>query len=116
MKRSQLLNIFFVVFIILVGFGLIMPLMPFYAAEYGGNELLVGLLVATYALAQFFGSPLMGRLSDRLGRRPVLAASMAVTALGFVLLALAEPIGKSFASLLAAGSPSIQIRIRLFWV
>lgn len=108
MQRSQLLIIFFIVFIILVGFGLIMPLMPFYIARYGGSAFLVGLLVATYALAQFIGAPVTGRLSDRLGRRPVLAASMAVTALGFLLLALAEPLGKALASVLSGGSASIQ--------
>lgn len=108
MRQSQLLNIFFVVFIVLVGFGLIMPLIPFYVSQYGGNELTVGLLVASYAASQFVGSPLLGRLSDRHGRRPVLAVSMAVTALGFLLLALAEPLGKVLASLLAGGAAPLQ--------
>jgi len=88
MRSSQLINIFFVVFIVLVGFGLIMPLMPFYVARYGGSELLVGLLVASYAMAQFIGAPLVGRLSDQRGRRPLLAASMAGTVLGFLLIGL----------------------------
>lgn len=103
MRRSQLLNIFFVVFIVLVGFGLIMPLIPFYVAQYGGSEFLVGLLVATYAAAQFIGSPVVGRISDRIGRRPILALCMAGTTLGFLVLALAELLGKGLAALLAAG-------------
>lgn len=110
MRRSQLINIFLAVFIVLVGFGLIMPLIPFYAAQYGGNELVVGLLVASYAAAQFVGAPILGRISDRLGRRPILAISMAGTAIGFLLLALAEPIGKGLASLLAAGPVPAQVQ------
>ncbi len=110
MKTSQLVNIFLVIFIILVGFGLIMPLMPFYVAEYGGSAFVVGLLVASYAAAQFVGSPLMGRLSDRHGRRPLLAVGMGVTALGFLLLALAEPLGRGLAGLLTGGAASASFQ------
>jgi DHA1 family tetracycline resistance protein-like MFS transporter len=109
-RRSQLFNIFFTVFIGLVGFGLIMPLIPYYVAEYGGSEFLVGLLVASYAAAQFVGSPLLGRMSDRRGRRPILALCMAGTTLGFLLLALAEPLGKALASLLAAGAAPAPVQ------
>lgn len=93
MQRPQFLNIFLVVFIVLVGIGLIMPLMPFFAAKYGANEFMVGLLVASYAAGQFIGAPLFGRLSDHYGRRPILAISMAGTMVGFLFLGLAETIG-----------------------
>ncbi|MGE5603051.1 MAG: MFS transporter, partial [Nitrososphaerales archaeon] len=104
MPRSQLVSIFLVVFIVMLGFGLIMPLLPYYAASYGGSDFLVGLLVASYAAAQFVGAPLLGRMSDQRGRRPILVISMLGTALGFVLLALADPIGRAIGSLLAAGA------------
>jgi DHA1 family tetracycline resistance protein-like MFS transporter len=96
---GSLLNIFLVVFIDLLGFGLILPLLPFYAGQYGASNFVVGLLAASYALAQFIGAPLLGRLSDRYGRRPVLMISIAGTALGFLLLGLAGPIGRWLAAL-----------------
>jgi DHA1 family tetracycline resistance protein-like MFS transporter len=96
---AKLINIFLVVFIDLLGFGLILPLLPFYAGEYGASDFLVGLLAAAYALAQFFGAPLLGRLSDRYGRRPILMISIAGTALSFVLLGIADPLGRWLASL-----------------
>jgi DHA1 family tetracycline resistance protein-like MFS transporter len=96
---AKLINIFLVVFIDLLGFGLILPLLPFYAGEYGASDFVIGLLAAAYALAQFFGAPLLGRLSDRYGRRPVLMISIAGTALSFLLLAVADPLGRWLASL-----------------
>ena len=81
MKNKRLLNIFLVVFIDLLGFGLILPLLPYYAGAYGASSFVVGLLTAAYALAQFVGAPFLGRLSDRYGRRPVLMISIAGTAL-----------------------------------
>jgi DHA1 family tetracycline resistance protein-like MFS transporter len=98
MQRSRLVNIFLVVFIDLLGFGLILPLLPYFAGQYGASQFLVGLLVAAYAAGQFVGAPLMGRLSDRYGRRPILVVSIAGTALGFLLLGLAEPLGRLLAS------------------
>jgi DHA1 family tetracycline resistance protein-like MFS transporter len=94
MKKSRLLGIFLVVFVDLLGFGLILPLLPFYAESYGASATLVGLLVASYALAQFFGAPLLGRLSDRYGRRPILMVSILGTVVGFLMLGFAEPLGK----------------------
>ena len=96
MQRTQFLNIFVLVVILLMGFGLIVPIMPFFAAQYGANELMVGLIVATYAAGQFLGAPLVGRLSDRMGRRPMLALTMAGTVLSFLLLGLAEILGKQY--------------------
>ena len=106
---GSLLNIFLVVFIDLLGFGLILPLLPFYAGQYGASDFVVGLLAASYALAQFIGAPLLGRLSDRYGRRPVLMISIAGTALGFLILALADPIGRSLARLPLANASGDQL-------
>jgi len=97
MKNSRLLTIFLIVFIDLLGFGLILPLLPYYAEAYGATPVIVGLLVASYAAAQLVGAPLLGRLSDRLGRRPVLLLSVAGTFVGFLLLGFAAPLGKLLA-------------------
>ena len=94
-ERNRLLTIFLIVFVDLLGFSLILPLLPYYAEQYGANALTVGLLTASYAAAQLVGAPLLGRLSDQHGRRPILLVSIAGTALGFLLLALAEVLGQS---------------------
>jgi MFS transporter, DHA1 family, tetracycline resistance protein len=96
--KSRLANIFLIVFIDMLGFGLILPLLPFYAQKYGATPFIVGLLVASYAAAQLIAAPILGRLSDRYGRRPVLLVSLAGTFVGFIVLALAEPLGKLIAN------------------
>lgn len=97
MNNKRLFSIIFVVFIDLLGFSLILPLLPYYAEKYGATQLVTGLLVASYALMQLIGAPLLGRLSDRFGRRPVLLASVFGTFLGFLLLGFADPIGMALA-------------------
>jgi MFS transporter, DHA1 family, tetracycline resistance protein len=98
MKTSRLANIFLVVLIDMLGFGLILPLLPFYAERYGATPFVVGLLAASYAAAQLIGAPILGRLSDRHGRRPILLMSLAGTFVGFILLGVAEPLGKLIAN------------------
>jgi DHA1 family tetracycline resistance protein-like MFS transporter len=102
MDRRRLITVFVIVFVDLLGFGLILPLLPYYADRFGATPLVVGLLAASYAAAQLIGAPVLGRLSDRHGRRPVLLVSIAGTALGFVLLGLAETLGVWLAGLLPA--------------
>lgn len=99
MNNRRLISVFIIVFIDLLGFGLILPLLPYYADEFGATPTVVGLLTASYAAAQFIGAPVLGRLSDRHGRRPVLLVSIAGTMLGFLLLGFAEPLGKWLAGL-----------------
>jgi MFS transporter, DHA1 family, tetracycline resistance protein len=114
MKNSRLLTIFLIVFVDLLGFSLILPLLPYYAETYGATPVIVGLLVASYAAAQFIGAPLLGRLSDRHGRRPILLLSVAGTFVGFLLLGLAAPLGNWLASLLAPQAANLFILGFLF--
>ena len=103
MKKSPLLPIFLIVFIDLLGFGLILPLLPFYAKSFGANELTIGLLLASYSLMQFIGAPVLGRLSDKYGRRPILLISQLGTFAGFVMLGFANGLGMLFASRIVDG-------------
>lgn len=89
MKKSPLSIIFFVVFIDLVGFGIVIPILPYYAEAYGASATVLGWLMMSYSLMQFFFAPIWGRLSDRIGRRPVLLGSMAGLALSMLMLGLA---------------------------
>lgn len=114
MKNSRLITIFAIVFVDLLGFGLILPLLPFYAESYGASAVIVGLLVASYAAAQLIGSPLLGRLSDRYGRRPILLLSVFGTFLGFLLLGFAPAIGEGLAAVIAPQAANTFIIIVLF--
>ncbi len=115
MKTARLINIFVVVFVDLLGFSLILPLLPYYAEKFGATPAVVGLLTASYAAASLLGAPLMGRLSDRHGRRPILLASVGGTFLGFLILGFAEPIGRGLANLIAPASANTFILGTLFF-
>ncbi len=82
MQTRQLWAVLIVAFIDLLGFSLIVPIIPFYAEQFGASPFLVGLLVASYAAAQVLGAPLIGRFSDRYGRRPALLITICCNAIG----------------------------------
>ncbi|MGB7115447.1 MAG: MFS transporter [Anaerolineales bacterium] len=103
MRKSSLSIIFIIVFIDLLGFSLILPLLPFYAETFGASPTIVGLLVASYAAAQLIGAPLLGRMSDRFGRRPILLISILGTFVGFLMLGFAQSLWILFASRLLDG-------------
>ena len=94
----------FIVFIDLIGFGLVIPLLPFYAVRFGATAPEVTWLMATYSLMQLLAAPFWGGLSDRLGRRPVLMASMAASALAYVWLGAANQLWMLFAARALAGA------------
>src|SRR5882672_3632457 len=98
MKRSPLLVIFVTVFIDLVGFGIVIPVLPYYAegTKFGATPSQVGLLFASYSIMQLIFAPVLGRLSDKYGRRPVLLASLLGTALGFLILGFATTLWMLF--------------------
>jgi MFS transporter, DHA1 family, tetracycline resistance protein len=84
-RKSPLFVIFLTVLIDLIGFGLIIPLLPFYAQEFGAGALLIGGLTAAYSVMQLIFTPILGTLSDRIGRRPVLLVMILVNAVGFAV-------------------------------
>jgi len=90
MRKHRLAVIFFVVLVDMLSFSVVLPLLPYLADSLGASKLQIGLLTAMYPLAQFFGAPVLGRLSDRFGRKPILLISIAGTVLGFVVLATAR--------------------------
>ena len=94
MKRSPLVVIFTTVFIDLVGFGIVIPVLPFYAegTRFNASPRTVGLLFASYSIMQLIFSPILGRLSDKHGRRPVLLLSIIGTGIGFLVLGLAKTV------------------------
>jgi DHA1 family tetracycline resistance protein-like MFS transporter len=98
-----LLIIFLTIFVNLVGFGIIIPLLPFYAVTFGASPSVIGLLFAVFSLSQLMAAPILGDLSDRYGRRPVLMFSLAGTVLSFVMLALAHTVWMLFAARIVDG-------------
>ena len=100
---SPLAIIFLTIFVNLVGFGIIIPLLPFYAETFGASPLVIGLLFASFSLSQLVASPILGDLSDRWGRRPVLIFSLLGTVVSFVMLALAGNLALLFAARIVDG-------------
>src|SRR5262245_353289 len=103
MRRSPLAIIFLTVFIDLVGFGIVLPLLPYYAETYGASSFAVGLLQTSYSVMQFLFTPVWGRLSDRYGRRPMILMSLAGSFIGFLVFGLAGNLYVLFAARMVAG-------------
>jgi len=89
MKKSPLFTIFLVVFFDLLSFGIVIPILPYYSRTFGASAFSLGWLMAAYSIAQFFFAPIWGSLSDRIGRRPVLLATILLGASAMVATALA---------------------------
>jgi DHA1 family tetracycline resistance protein-like MFS transporter len=96
MDRRRLTVIFIIVFVDVLGFGLILPLLPYYATELGASPTVIGALVASYALAQVIGVPILGRASDIYGRRPILILCILGTTAGFLILGFASTLWMLF--------------------
>jgi DHA1 family tetracycline resistance protein-like MFS transporter len=116
-KRQASLGILFlVVFVDLLGFGMVIPVMPIYAEHLGASEAATGWLSTGYSLMQFVFAPIWGRLSDRVGRRPVLLVSIAMTALAFLLYGVAASFAVLLVSRLFAGAATANIAIAQAYV
>lgn len=106
---KKIMPVLVIILVDLLGLSIIIPLMPLYAARFGANALVIGLLGSTYPFMQFIGAPVLGRLSDRFGRRPILIVSQIGTFLGFILLGFANVLPLLFLSRVIDGLSGANI-------
>lgn len=99
----MLVTVWLTLFLDLAGFGIILPVLPYYAESFGASPSTVALLATVFSAAQFVMSPVLGRLSDRVGRRPVMLGSIAVAVAAMILLALATHLWMVFAARIVSG-------------
>jgi len=99
MRRPSVLIIFLTVFIDLIGFGIVVPLVPVYSRQFEAHGAVIGLIIASFSAMQFLSAPIWGRLSDRHGRRPILLLSTAGAAASYVLFALSSGLSNHVAGL-----------------
>lgn len=111
MKNKNLLTIFLIVLIDLLGFGIILPLLPYIAEKYQANPFQIGMLVATYSFFQLIASPILGRLSDRYGRKKILMISQFGSAIGYLIMGLAGSLPLLFVSRIVDGITGGNISI-----
>lgn len=103
-ERKRALGVLFLtIFVNLLGFGIVIPLLPFYGSNLGASDAVVGWLFASYSLAQLVAAPFLGSLSDRYGRRPILLGSLIGTVISFLMLGAARSIPMLFASRILDG-------------
>lgn len=107
---------FLTVFIDLIGFGIVIPLLPLWAKHYGADGFTIGLLMMSYSLMQFFFAPMWGRLSDKIGRRPVLLISLAVSAIGYSIWGFADSLWMLFVSRIVAGFGNANLAVAQAYV
>ena len=108
--------LFVTVFLDLVGFGIIIPFLAYYVESFGANAATVGLLMSCYSLAQFIFAPIWGRISDRVGRRPILLLGLAGSVAGFTMFGLARTlvilfIGRAVMGIFGATIPTAQAAV-----
>lgn len=109
MKKSPVVIVFVTVFIDLLGFGIIIPLLPFYAESFGATAFTVGMLSTSFSMAQFVFAPLWGRLSDRIGRRPIILLGLFGSFLSYLGFAFATTLPLLFAARIFAGIAGANI-------
>lgn len=102
-KSSALSTVFLIVVIDLIGFGIVLPLIPFYAQQFNATSVEIGMLYSVYSLCQLVSSPFWGALSDRIGRRPVMLISTFGASAAYVMFALSHSLGMLFLSRFIAG-------------
>jgi DHA1 family tetracycline resistance protein-like MFS transporter len=106
---SPLVVIFVTVFIDLLGFGIIIPLLPFYAESFGASAFTIGLLNTSFSLMQFLFSPIWGRWSDRIGRKPIILIGLLGSCLSYVTMALAPSLTLLFVARIVGGIAGANI-------
>ena len=108
---SRLTIIFLTIFIDLIGFGIVLPLLPFYGQDLGASPAVIGLIVGIHPGMQFLFGPIWGRLSDRVGRRPILLLGLLGSAASYLIFAFATNVGWLFASRMMAGIAGANIPV-----
>ncbi|MGE5176090.1 MAG: MFS transporter [Hyphomicrobiales bacterium] len=116
LTRGSRSILFLTVFIHLLGFGILIPLLPYYAMKYGAGGVMIGLLNTSFSFAQFLFAPVWGRLSDRVGRRPVLLGSLLLTGASYVVFAMAQSLPVLFVSRILAGVAGATLSTALAYV
>ena len=106
---KRILPVIVIVFVDLLGLSIIIPLLPLFAARFSATPLVIGILQATYPLMQFLGAPILGRLSDRFGRKPILIISQIGTLAGFILLGFSNTLWLLFLSRIIDGLSGANI-------
>ena len=101
--KTALPILFIVIFLVMVGFGIIIPVLPFYAEEMGANSTELGFLMSVYSLMQFIFAPIWGQVSDRIGRKPVMMIGIAGLALSFFIQAMSTELWMLFAARIIGG-------------
>ncbi len=109
MKKSPLFVLFFTMFIDLVGFGIVLPLLPTYSKDIGASPLMIGLIAASFSIMQFFFAPIWGTISDKIGRRPILLVSIATSSISYLIFSQADTIILLIISRVLAGIGSANI-------
>ncbi|HEV8399441.1 MAG TPA: MFS transporter [Gemmatimonadales bacterium] len=108
-NRARLGVIFFTVLVDLIGFGIVMPILPVYAQRFGAHGIGYGALIFVFSAMQFLATALLGRMSDRIGRRPILLTTMVLNAAGYILFAFAPSYWWLFAARVISGLASGNI-------
>lgn len=108
---GSLPSLYAIVVVDLIGFGIVIPILPFYAEAYGASATVLGLLLTAYAGMQFLFAPIWGRLSDRYGRRPIMLCTIAGTGVALALLGLATSLFWLFAARILGGAFAANISV-----
>lgn len=116
MNKNPIIIIFLTVFIDLVGFGIIIPLSPYLAREFGASALQVGLLMAIYSTFQFLMAPVWGQISDRVGRRPIILLSLFVAGISHIFFGIADSLTLLFLARALAGVGGANIATAMAYI
>jgi multidrug resistance protein len=100
----------------MIGFGIVLPLLPFYAVEFGAGDWMVGPLIASFSFAQLLSTPFWGKISDHYGRRPLILAGLAFSAVSYVLFGLATTVAVLFISRIVQGASGGTIAVAQAYV
>lgn len=116
LRTTRLIVLFATVLVDMIGFGIVLPLLPYYAESFGASPFVVTLLVASFSAMQFVAVPLWGRISDRHGRRPFIVLGLFASAVSYLLFGLAQSLTVLFISRIAAGAAGGTISVAQAYV